>query len=579
MKNITSLFLVIAYAIFGGSVFAQAPAFPSAEGYGMYASGGRGGKVVEVTSLEDKDRYGNAIPGGFRWALAQYSGEPLTVVFKVSGIIDLKGSDLRCKRDNVTIAGQTAPGDGICIKGGKVNFGGSTNLIIRHMRFRVGLLSSGAFIEGAALGLENGSKFIIDHCTFGWSGEENMTIYDDSELTIQWCIIHEGLYDVGHPKGVRSYGSQWGGQTSTYHHNLLAHNVSRTPRFNGARSNDHNVLLEYINNVNYNWGKENSPYGADFDAGGVSHKVNMINNYHKPGPARPGTSSSYFVQSSFNPDQNVSQIAHWYMSGNYMEGTANTAQNADNTLGLDASPYIDKGISKDALIDSVPFEPPYSLNIESAQDAYQSVLAEAGAFPRDTNDRRIIHEVETGTATGKGSYSTQPVGIIDHPDSVGGFPTYNTYNIVADNDHDGMADYWEVANDLDTTDAEDRNIVSYAGYTNLEVYLNGIVGEHIDSFSYPEPVYIDTIDTTSVINRHIEIQKIKAYPAYAGTKLIIQGNEYVQSIVLFDLKGRKVGYYSGTNLTEIDISSLPKGLYIGQFETNTKFIQRLKFIK
>ncbi|MBN1188065.1 MAG: T9SS type A sorting domain-containing protein [Bacteroidales bacterium] len=582
MKSTKSLILVIALAIFGESLFSQTPAFPTAEGYGMWASGGRGGKVVEVINLEDKDKYGNPVVGGFRWALAQYPGEPITVVFKVSGIIDLKGSDLRCKRDGVTVAGQTAPGDGICIKGGKVNFGGSTNLIIRHMRFRVGLLSTGGFIDGAALGLENGGRFIIDHCTFGWSGEENMTIYDDTALTIQWCIIHEGLYDVGHPKGVRSYGSQWGGQSSTYHHNLLAHNVNRTPRFNGARSNDHIVLVEYVNNVNYNWGKENSPYGADFDAGGVSHKVNMVNNYYKPGPARPGTSASYFVQSSFNSEQNTSQIAHWYMSGNYMEGSANTAKNTDNTLGLDASAYIAKGVSKDKLIDTAAFAAPYPVTTESAQDAFLSVLAGAGAFPRDTNDRRIIHEVETGTAIGTGNYSAQALGIIDNPDVVGGFPVFETYHTVADNDHDGMADYWEVANDLDTTDAEDRNIISYAGYTNLEVYLNGLAGEYIDSFSYPTPIYTDPPeDTTAIINRHaITTQpKISTYMNYSESVLVIQSEVSIRSVTLFDMHGRKVGQYRGLNLTEINVSELSKGLYIAQFETESKYIRRLKFIR
>ncbi|MEP1891646.1 MAG: pectate lyase, partial [Cyclobacteriaceae bacterium] len=170
----------------------ETPAFSTAEGYGKWASGGRGGKVVEVTSLEDKDRRGNVVEGGFRWALQQHTGEPITIIFKVSGVVDLGGGDLRSKRDNVTIAGQTAPGDGICIKGGNVNLGGSNNVIIRHIRFRIGLMDDGSFIEGGALGYENGSNFIIDHCTFGWSGEENMTIYDNNNTTVQWCIVHEG---------------------------------------------------------------------------------------------------------------------------------------------------------------------------------------------------------------------------------------------------------------------------------------------------------------------------------------------------------------------------------------------------
>lgn len=221
----------------------------------MWAKGGRGGKVVEVTNIED-DANGT-IAGSLRWALKQYPTEPITIVFRVSGVINLV-SDLRSKRTfGTTIAGQTAPGDGICIRGGKSNFGGCKNLVIRHLRFRIGLKeltdSTTEFIEGGSIGIENASNWILDHCTFGWSGEENMTIYDNTLTTVQWCLIHEGLYDCGHGKGARSYGAQWGGQTATYHHNLLAHNVSRTPRFNGARSNDLNVMLDYVNNVNYNW--------------------------------------------------------------------------------------------------------------------------------------------------------------------------------------------------------------------------------------------------------------------------------------------------------------------------------------
>ena len=168
----------------------KAPAFPTAEGFGKWATGGRGGKVVTVTNLED-DAAGS-IEGSFRWALKQYPGEPLTVVFNVSGIIDFKGHDLRSNRSNVTIAGQTAPGDGICFKGGCLNFGGSRNLIIRHIRSRLGLLNETDFIEGASINIENGGNFIIDHCSFSWSAEEVVNVYDNDNTTIQWCVISEG---------------------------------------------------------------------------------------------------------------------------------------------------------------------------------------------------------------------------------------------------------------------------------------------------------------------------------------------------------------------------------------------------
>ncbi|HPR30966.1 MAG TPA: pectinesterase family protein [Prolixibacteraceae bacterium] len=463
-------------------VSAQTPAFPTAEGYGMGSRGGRGGKVVAVTTLED-DGTGN-LPGSLRWALKQHPGDPITVVFRISGIIDLKGVDLRSKRNYVTLAGQTAPGDGICIRGAKCNFGGSTNLVIRHLRFRIGLKElendSTEFIPGGSIGIENASNWIIDHCTFGWSGEENMTLYDNTLTTVQWCIVHEGLYDSGHGKGARSYGAQWGGQTSTYHHNLLANNVSRTPRVNGARSNDTHVLMDYVNNVNYNWGKSNSCYGSDIDAKGKTHRLNMINNYYKPGPARPGTSSSFFTQASFHGEQTTAKIAQFYMAGNYMEGSANSSLNDNNYLGLDTSAYAAKGIGLSAMISPVPFDVPYRLNTETAQEAYDHVLEGAGAFPRDAVDRRIVEEVRTGTVHFNGRFNNYALsGIIDQPSDAGGYPEYQTYNTITDNDSDGMDDAWETANGLDPTDPDDRNRYVQSGYTCLEVYLNSLVGEDI----------------------------------------------------------------------------------------------------
>ncbi|MDP4276695.1 MAG: Por secretion system protein, partial [Bacteroidota bacterium] len=301
-KNCFVAFLLTSLMV--ATANAAAPAFPTAEGYGRNATGGRGGKVVEVTNLLD-DANGTT-EGSFRWALKQYSTSPLTVVFRVSGLIQLV-ADIRCSRTaGTTIAGQTAPGDGICIRGGKCNFGGSSNLVIRHMRFRIGLKGDTAFLAGGSVGIENSSNWIVDHCTFGWSGEENMTIYDNNNTTIQWCLLHEGLYACGHAKGARSYAAQWGGQTATFHHNLLAHNNNRTPRFNGARSNDLDVLVDYVNNVVYNWGKPNSCYGGDIT--NKAHRANLVNNYYKPGPARPGSEDSYFVQSSYLSTQGTAKV-------------------------------------------------------------------------------------------------------------------------------------------------------------------------------------------------------------------------------------------------------------------------------
>lgn len=484
------LSIVVATMFFATS-WSQQLAFPDAEGFGAYSKGGRGGQVVEVTNLEDDED--GSIEGSLRWAFKQCSSEPTTIIFRVSGVINLV-SDLRGKfKKGVTIAGQTAPGDGICIRGNKVNLGGSSNLILRHLRFRIGLHKDGTFVKGGSIGIENANNVIIDHCTFGWSGEENMTMYDNDSTTVQWCIVHEGLYASGHAKGARSYGCQWGGQNASYHHNLLAHNYSRTPRFNGSKHHDKNVLYEYVNNVNYNWGKSNSAYGAYIEIADGTYQCNMINNYYKPGPARPGNLASSFAQSSHHSIQGDSIIAQWYMSGNVMEGTANKTLNKENSLGLNAEKYEIKGIAKSALIAKEAFNVPHVLSIESADDAYISVLAGAGAFPRDIVDKRIIHEVRTGTASGKGTTPKYPgkdgktftdnqfygaaKGIIDNPDLAFGekaYPEYKSYNIPKDSDHDGMPDNWEKKNGLNPTNADDRNRVAKDGYTMLEKYLNSI---------------------------------------------------------------------------------------------------------
>jgi hypothetical protein len=220
-------------------------AFPGAEGFGRHTTGGRGGKVYHVTTLEDDNQ-----KGSLRWANAQPG--PKTIVFDVSGTIFLK-SPLHFT-ENTTVAGQTAPGMGIVITHHKVEFGGSKNFIVRNLRFRIGRLdANGEFIKANAVGAENCENYIFDHCDFGWSTEENMNSNDSHFLTIQYCIVHEGLYNSGHPKGSRGYGCQWGGSPASYHHNLLINNNARSCRFNGAQSNDWVVYIDYINNVQYNY--------------------------------------------------------------------------------------------------------------------------------------------------------------------------------------------------------------------------------------------------------------------------------------------------------------------------------------
>ena len=468
-------------------------AFPTARGFGKYVSGGRGCKVVEVTNLEDDPK--NPSEGSLRWALTVAGKENATIVFRVSGVIKIqpnaqKVRDLRANLKNVTIAGQTAPGEGILIRGGKMNFGGSDNLIIRNLRFRIGDIdeadlakpTDSRFIKGAGFGLENAKNVIIDHCCFGWSGEENMTMYDNHFTTVQWCIVHEGLYDAGHQKGNRSYANQWGGSPATY------------------------------NNVNYNWGKKNSCYGGENEAGTYSsHECNFVGNYYKPGPSTP--SGSYFMELSaarsgktLNPNP-----SRWYFADNVMEGSSSATNDNWSAIHNNTS-YTVAGMKSETLVypsaevtrlDKCKFDDYdlYRTPTESAEEAYEHVLAKAGTINRDQTEQRVVNEVRNKQAQYKGT-TLNKAGFIDSPDDAEGWPTYASATPVVDNDHDGMADDWELAHGFNPADAEDgKLVVSAEGYTALEVYLNSLMGEKIDF----APTAIRTVNMISseVVHRQI----------------------------------------------------------------------------
>ena len=479
MKSVVMAVMALGLAM---CVQAQTLAFPTAEGFGKYASGGRGGKVVEVTNLNDSGE------GSLRWALTEAGRENATIVFRVSGIIDIgpnpqrKGERaIRAKLKNVTIAGQTAPGEGILLRGGKLNLGGSENVIIRNIRARLGTLGDPTkskkenFIEGGAIGIENARNIIIDHCCFGWSGEENVTMYDNHYTTLQWCIIHEGLYDAGHKKGVRGYGAQWGGSPATFHHNLLAHNDSRSARLNGATNPqvDKNVFLEYINNVNFNWGRRNSCYGGENEAGeGSSHECNFVGNYYKPGPAHP-TDNVLIELSRARKGKTLTGPSLWYFRDNVMEGqkTRDSWALVGNKTGFSIEQMkCDQPLGQSQYAD-------YLTPAESAKKAYKHVLAKAGTIRRDVVERRIVEDVESGRPKYKGAGANKQ-GIIDSPADADGWPQYAAATPVTDNDHDGMADEWERTYGLDPSNPDDRNkVISNAGYTALEVYLNSLMGE------------------------------------------------------------------------------------------------------
>lgn len=422
-------------------------AFPGAEGAGKYTTGGRGGLVYEVTNLNDDGE------GSFRQALRKKDAR--TIVFRISGIIELK-SPLDIHYGNLTIAGQTAPGDGICIKGYPVSIK-TDNVIVRFMRFRLGD-SNG--VQDDAFSCRNRSHILVDHCSFSWATDEAASLYELHHATIQWCIVAESLNHSVHEKGDHGYGGIWGGDTVSFHHNLFAHNLSRNPRFNGARYQvAWTDLVDFRNNVLYNWG-DNSVYG------GERGNHNVVNNYYKAGPGTKKNVRNRIL--NITASENY-PYGSFYVSGNYVEG--NPAVTADNWNG---------GVDTEAAVSGVKAEKPFyaeTIPEQTAQVAYEAVLMSAGAsLVRDQVDTRIISEARSGTATYMGTYSQRP-GLIDSQEEVGGWPELVSLPPPADSDHDGMPDSWEEKNQLNVNDQSDGNQYTLTeSYTNLEVYLNELAG-------------------------------------------------------------------------------------------------------
>ncbi|MEC0167510.1 pectinesterase family protein [Paenibacillus graminis] len=414
------------------------PAFPGAEGGGKYVTGGRAQAVYEVTTLADYSSKDAPVPGSLRDAV---SGSNRTIVFRVGGTIHLKES-LKITGSNLTIAGQTAPGDGITVADYTTSIE-ANNIIIRYMRFRLG---DRVASEDDAFGSRYHKDIIIDHSSFSWSVDEVVSLYDNENTTVQWSISAESMLMTTHQKGRHGYGGIWGGKNASYHHNLIAHSVSRNPRLPTiTRLAD---LTEMTNNVIYNWG-----FASTYGGGAEGYLYNLTNNYYKYGP---NTYSSVKRQ-LFGELAPVTQL---YLAGNMMDGSPEVT--TDNWKGV--LRYSDSS----KLAEPAVMPNPYTA--ESADEAYLNVLADAGAtLPRrDAYDARVISDVKNRT----GQH-------INSPAEIGGYPDYpETSSAVTDADHDGMDDTWELAHGLSPTDPDDRNQaeLSPEGYTNLEVYLNGLIG-------------------------------------------------------------------------------------------------------
>lgn len=455
MKNILLLSALLLCSLMSQ---AQPIAFPSAEGYGKYTTGGRGGKVYIVSNLNDNGK------GSFREAVT--AGEPRIIVFSVSGTIHLQ-SRLSIK-DNVTIAGQSAPGDGICLADYPVSLSGN-NIIVRYLRFRMGDKNQkGGMVDGNggddAFSGTGRKNIIIDHCSLSWSTDEAFSVYAGDSTTLQWNLIAEPLnysyhFETGDTDYERhGFGGIWGGRHLSAHHNLFAHCNNRTPRFDGIR-NSPSENVDFRNNVIYNWGGNNVYAGE----GG---NYNIVNNYYKYGPE-----TNKNVRGSVANPYKTTKIpfGKFFINGNYVDGFPKVSKN--NWLGV----KMEKGTEEDSRLakqqNAFDFD---KISSQKAKKAYKKVLKHAGAsFSRDTMDQRIVDDVKKRAGRFVDVQGGFPHGT-EYEKTVNSWPVLTSLSPLKDSDQDGIPDDWEKINNLDIS-ADDSSLYSInKQYTNIEVYLNSI---------------------------------------------------------------------------------------------------------
>lgn len=518
----------MAAALMSAAALAQTPAFPGAEGHGRYVTGGRGGKVVHVTNLNDSGT------GSFREAVK--SGNRI-IVFDVAGVIALK-SDLKIG-DNITILGQTAPSPGITLRYYTVQPG--NNNIIRFLRIRRGEEKN--INDGAdATWQRNKTGIIFDHCFFSWSIDEVASFYDNNNFTMQWCTIAESLTNPGHSKGAHGYGGIWGGKLASFHHNFVGHLMNRGPRFNGARYG----WTGYTSNKEYStykWQNAVQAENVDFrncvmyNAQGTCYggpgggQINIVNNYYKAGPSHSLKGKTLnglkvdistgsvrgnqdritlvTLSTQSNSDKNHPELydmtSRYFINGNITETTKGSvtknqdwkdisydkgipslngeyySPDAKNFYGDNVAHVTISGKSCIKIKMDAP-APTGEVTTHSAAESFSKVLAYSGAsLYRDEIDARYMEEAKTGTAKYKGSITQSP-GIIDKVADVNGYTEANfgtaTRPADFDTDKDGIPDAWEIANGLDPNDATDAltySLDSKGYYTNLEVYANSLV--------------------------------------------------------------------------------------------------------
>ena len=585
-------------SLISAASMAQAPAFPGAEGHGRYVTGGRGGKIVHVTNLNDSGT------GSFREAVK--SGNKI-IVFDVAGVIALK-SDLKFA-DNITILGQTAPSPGITLRYYTVQPG--SNNIIRFLRIRRGQEKD--INDGAdASWQRNKTGIIFDHCSFSWSIDEVASFYDNNNFTMQWCTVAESLTNPGHSKGAHGYGGIWGGKLASFHHNFVAHLMNRGPRFNGARYG----WTGYTSNKEYStykWQNTVQAENVDFrncvmyNAQGTCYggpgggQINIVNNYYKAGPSHSlkGTTLNGLkvdvstgkergsqdritlvtLSTQSNSDKNHPELydmtSRYYINGNTTETTKGQKTENKDWKGVsydkgvpslngeyyspDANNFYGDAVAHTTIsgkscvkIKMDEPAPTGRVTTHSAAEAYEKVLAYVGAsLYRDEIDARYMEEAKTGTATYKGSITNSP-GIIDKVSDVKGYTEDNfgtgTRPADFDTDKDGIQDEWEKANGLNPNDASDAITYSLDEkryYTNIEVYANSLVenimkAENQDALSGVDEYYPTTVSTgISQIENDQEV-----------------GNSAIKSITYYTLNGTKLPTPNkGVNIRKIELTN------------------------
>ena len=484
LNRICGMMLLLTGCIAATAQTEKLPAFPGAEGFGRYVTGGRGGKVLHVTNLNDSGS------GSLRWCLQQTGTK--TIVFDVSGTIHLQ-SALNIP-SNTTIAGQTAPGDGICVADYPCSIKGN-NVIVRYMRFRLG--NKNVTKDGAdgwdGFGGFDQMDWMIDHCSVSWSIDECLSVLGNKNTTVQWCMVAQSLVNSGHSKGAHGYGGNWGGSGASFHHNLIVHHTSRTPRLGPRPTTQLDERMDMRNNVIYNFGS-NGCYG------GEGMNVNIVNNYYKPGPGSPTgdkakriagigirTNSYIATYPAYAPALHL--WGKYYVTGNVNSKYSDVT--SDNwTYGIynqiDASGCDDTYTQ--ATKDSIKIDEPIDFVLtttHTAQKAYEKVLDYVGAsLHRDTFDQLMVSDVRNNTATYTGSGLSK--GFINSQDDNkpagagsdwSAWPTLNSTTAPTDTDGDGMPDEWEDAHGLNKNDASDGNAIGEGGYTNVEIYLNSLVAD------------------------------------------------------------------------------------------------------